>query len=80
MGLFNDIDFEKGKAKGRYAYRNLPECINAADNTYDICLTSRFLLIYTYSGCEIHIRAISEMLRVCREVRIFPVCDLLHPK
>lgn len=33
LGLFNDMDFEKGKAKGRYAYRNLPECINAADNT-----------------------------------------------
>ena len=28
------------------------------------------------AGFDFHIRAIREMLRVCREVRIFPVVDL----
>lgn len=75
MNLFLE-DFEKGKVEGRYIYHNLPERINAVDNTYDIGLSSHFLLMYTDLGYEFHIRAISEMLRVCREVRIFPVCDL----
>lgn len=75
MNMFLE-DFENGKAEGRYIYHNLPERINAADNTYDIGLSSHFLLMYTDLGYEFHIRAISEMLRVCREVRVFPVCDL----
>lgn len=75
MSMFLD-DFEKGKAEGRYIYHNLPDKINAEDNTYDIGLSSHFLLMYTDLGYDFHIKAISEMLRVCREIRIFPVCDL----
>ncbi len=37
---------------------------------------SMFLLMYDSLGYDFHIAAISEMLRVCREVRIFPLCDL----
>lgn len=75
MSMFLE-DFEKGKAEGRYIYHNLPEKINAEDNTYDIGLSSHFLLMYTDLGYDFHIKAISEMLRLCREIRIFPVCDL----
>ena len=32
--------------------------------------------MYTSLGYDFHIKAISEMLRVCRQVRIFPLCDL----
>ena len=32
--------------------------------------------MYTMLGYDFHINAISEMLRVCKEIRIFPVVDL----
>lgn len=69
-------DFERGKAEGRYIYHELPDKTNFPDNTFDIGLSSHFLLMYTALGYEFHIQAISEMLRVCREVRIFPILDL----
>lgn len=75
MNMFLE-DFEIGKAEGRYVYHNLPDRVNKDDNTYDIGLSSHFLLMYTDLGYDFHIKAISEMLRVCKEVRIFPVCDL----
>lgn len=69
-------DFEKGKAEGRYVYHELPDRLPTDDNTFDIGLSSHFLLMYDQLGYDFHIAAISEMLRVCREVRIFPLCDL----
>lgn len=75
MNMFLE-DFEKGKTEGRYVYHNLPGRVNEDDNTYDIGLSSHFLLMYTDLGYDFHIKAISEILRVCKEVRIFPVCDL----
>lgn len=75
MNMFLE-DFEIGKAEGRYVYHNLPDRVNKDDNTYDIGLSSHFLLMYTDLGYDFHIKAISEMMRVCKEVRIFPVCDL----
>lgn len=75
MNMFIE-DFEIGKAEERYVYHNLPDRVNKDDNTYDIGLSSHFLLMYTDLGYDFHIKAISEMLRVCKEVRIFPVCDL----
>ena len=32
--------------------------------------------MYTTLGYDFHIAAISEMLRVCKKIRIFPICDL----
>lgn len=37
---------------------------------------SMFLLMYDSLGYDFHIAAISEILRICREVGIFPLCDL----
>ncbi len=70
------LDFEKGKKEGRYVAHSLPDSIDLPDKYYDIGLSSHFLLMYTDLGYDFHIRAIDEMLRLCREVRIFPVCDL----
>lgn len=69
-------DFEQGKQEQRYICHALPEKLDLQENTFDIGLSSHFLLMYTALGYEFHIRAITEMLRVCREVRIFPVVDL----
>ena len=33
-------------------------------------------MLYTQLGFDFHIKAIGEMLRVCKEVRIFTVVDL----
>lgn len=69
-------DFERGREEGRYIYHELPDRTDFADNAFDIGLSSHFLLMYTALGYEFHIAAIAEMLRVCREVRIFPILDL----
>ena len=69
-------DFERGKQEGRYVCHELPERLPMPDGCFDIGLSSHFLMLYTALGFDFHIAAISEMLRVCKEVRIFPLCDL----
>ncbi|MBD5159383.1 MAG: class I SAM-dependent methyltransferase [Ruminococcus sp.] len=69
-------DYDCGKAENRYIFHTLPEKLPYNDNTFDIGLSSHFLMMYTSLGYDFHIKAISEMLRVCREVRIFPIVDL----
>ena len=75
MQMFLD-DYEQGKKEGRYVCHELPDRLGCPDDSFDIGLSSHFLLMYTSLGYDFHIRAISEMLRVCRQVRIFPLCDL----
>lgn len=69
-------DYECGKAENRYIFHTLPEKLPFSDNEFDIGLSSHFLLMYTSLGYDFHIRAMNEMLRVCREIRIFPIVDL----
>jgi hypothetical protein len=75
MRVFLD-DFDKGKREGRYVYHNLPNKTEYADDSFDLGLSSHFLLMYTNLGYEFHIQAIDEMLRICKEIRITPVVDL----
>lgn len=75
MGSFL-ADYEQGKIEKRYICHELPMRLAFEDNTFDIGLSSHFLLMYTVLGYDFHIRAISEMLRVCKETRIFPIVDL----
>lgn len=75
MRLFLD-DFEKGRQEGRYIYHELPDRLACQDDSFDIGLSSHFLLMYTVLGFDFHIEAMTEMLRVCREIRIFPIVDL----
>lgn len=69
-------DYERGKSEKRYIYHNLPDRLPFDENTFDIGLSSHFLLMYTELGYDFHIRSMIEMLRVCREIRIFPILDL----
>lgn len=69
-------DYESGKSEGRYIFYTLPDRLEVKDKYYDLGLSSHFLLMYDNLGYEFHRKAISEMLRVCKEVRIFPICDL----
>lgn len=75
MKLFLE-DYEKGKEENRYICHELPDKVPFESDTFDIGLSSHFLLMYTMLGYDFHIQSIMEMLRVCKEVRIFPVVDL----
>lgn len=69
-------DYERGKSEGRYVFHELPNKLPYADDYFDIGLSSHFLLMYTSLGYDFHIASMTEMLRVCKEIRIFPVVDL----
>lgn len=69
-------DYEKGKSEGCYVFHELPNKLPYADDYFDIGLSSHFLLMYTSLGYDFHIASMTEMLRVCKEIRIFPIVDL----
>lgn len=69
-------DYEQGKKEGRYVFHELPARLPYEPKSFDIGLSSNFLLMYTSLGYDFQIQSITEMLRVCKEVRIFPIVDL----
>lgn len=75
MNNFID-DFEGGKSEERYIPQELPTKTDFSDKHFDIGLSSHFLLLYTQLGLDFHIKTIDEMLRICKEIRIFPIIDL----
>jgi len=69
-------DFKEGKEQGRYKYEMLPS-LSFEDAQFDLALSSHFLFLYSeHLDEEFHIKAIDEMLRVAKEVRIFPLVTL----
>ena len=68
-------DFERGKTEGRYIDHALPYRIPFPDGSFDLGLSSHFLLQYTKLGFNFHIQSLEEMLRTCHEIRIFPTVD-----
>lgn len=69
-------DYQKGLQEKRYVHHELPDKLPYMDGTFDIGLSSHFLLMYTSLGFDFHIKAMTEMLRVCKEIRLFPIVDL----
>ncbi|MES1213509.1 MAG: class I SAM-dependent methyltransferase [Singulisphaera sp.] len=69
-------DYESGSSTGRYVAAALPE-LPFADQAFDLALCSHFLFLYSdHFDLEFHRRSIDTMLRVAREVRVFPLLDL----
>lgn len=69
-------DFEKGKREGRYVTAALPT-LPFADGQFAFAVVSHLLFLYSAHLDEAaHIASIFELLRVAREVRIFPVITL----
>ncbi len=69
-------DFETGRRAGRYVAGALP-ALPFGDGTFDLALASHFLFLYsTQLTAEFHLQSLREMLRVAREVRIFPLLTL----
>lgn len=69
-------DFEQGKREMRYVNHELPAKTSFDDCSFELGLSSHFLILYSQLGLEFHIAAIDEMLRVAREIRIFPILNL----
>jgi hypothetical protein len=70
-------DYENGKAQGRYEVGEMPQ-LKYPDQAYELGLSSHFLFLYSEQLDEkFHFDSICEMLRVCQEVRIFPLLTLM---
>ena len=68
--------YEVEKAKGNYIEGSLPE-LPFEDDQFDLCLSSHFLFLYSdHLDTDFHLASVSEMLRVAKEVRIFPILEL----
>jgi hypothetical protein len=69
-------DYEQGKIERRYIYAELPS-LPFTDKKLDIALSSHLLFLYSSNlSLEFHQKAINEMLRVAREIRIFPLVNV----
>jgi len=79
-------DYECGTKEGRYVNASLPD-LPCSDNEFDLALCSHYLFLYSEQIDEKqHIKAMKELCRVAREVRIYPLVSLegkdsdhLHP-
>jgi hypothetical protein len=69
-------DYEKGRLEKRYISAELP-ALPFKNKEFDLSLSSHFLFLYTDNlSLDFHIASIKEMLRVSKEVRIFPLLDM----
>ena len=69
-------DYDEGKIQGRYIAGELPK-LPFPDRSFDLILCAHFLLFYSENlTLDFHFRSIEEMLRVGKEIRIFPLLDL----
>jgi hypothetical protein len=70
-------DYDRGKQEGRYQIQELPQ-LPYQENEYDLALCSHFLFLYSkHYDYQFHYDSIIEMLRVSKEVRIFPLLTLM---
>ena len=64
----------------RYRYETLPS-LSYDDDSFDLLLSSHLLFVYDDRlDLEFHIESIKEMLRVAKEVRIFPLIDFKNSR
>jgi hypothetical protein len=70
-------DYERGRQDNRYQVGELP-LLNLPDQQFDLTLCSHLLFLYSDQlGEAFHRQAVIELLRVSREVRIFPLTTLM---
>jgi len=70
------MDYEDGLEEGRYVEAELP-ALPFEDDSFDLALSSHLLFLYSeHLDEQFHKDAIDEMLRVAKEVRIFPLLTL----
>jgi hypothetical protein len=70
-------DYDAGKQAGRYLIGALPQ-LEFVDDSFDLALCSHFLFLYSAQvDYDFHRASIFEMLRISREIRIFPLLTLM---
>ena len=68
--------YEAGRLENKYIPGELP-ILPFPDHSFDLALSSHFLFLYTDNlTFDFHVASIREMLRVAREVRVFPLLDV----
>ena len=73
-------DYETGKLNGRYQTAALPT-LPLSDGQFDLALCSHLLFLYSNQlSEEFHVQSVTELCRVAREVRIFPLLSLSHQR
>lgn len=73
-------DFKTGKKENRYVNHRLPNEIPFGNNFFGLGLSSHFLCMYDHLGIDFHINSLKEMMRVCKEVRIYPTVNMYGQK
>jgi hypothetical protein len=69
-------DFELDGARERYRVGALPR-LPFLDGEFELALCSHFLFLYSdWLDEAFHLSSVRELLRVAREVRIFPVTEM----
>lgn len=69
-------DFRSAAATGRYVSGKLPD-LPFRSKTFDLVLCSHLLFLYSAEfDTETHISYLRELLRVGREVRVYPLLDM----
>lgn len=69
-------DFDRDCFQQRYIKHAMPAKTSFADNEFELGLSSHFLLLYDNLGLKFHTEAIQEIMRICPELRIFPILNL----
>jgi hypothetical protein len=70
------LDYEIGRINGRYLWQSLPK-LELADHQFELCVCSHLLFLYSdHLSLDFHIASIHELLRISKEVRIFPLLKL----
>lgn len=69
-------DYDQGKEEGRYIEASLPD-LNFNDKQFDLALCSHFLFLYSEQvSLDDHVKALKELCRVAKEVRVYPLVAL----
>lgn len=75
MNKFLD-DYEQGKIQKRYVHGSLP-VLPFEDNQFDLALCSHFLFLYSEQvSLRQHLDSITELTRVAKEARVYPLVTL----
>ena len=70
-------DFQTATRSGRYVSAYLPE-LPFLSSSFDLVLCSHLLFLYSAEfDAETHLSFLRELLRVGREVRVFPLLDMM---
>jgi ubiquinone/menaquinone biosynthesis C-methylase UbiE len=78
MAALNEFlsDYDSGRVASRYVTGALPH-LPFDDDSFDLALCSHFLFLYSDAvSAEDHVRAVRDLARVSREVRVFPLLDM----